>query len=75
MSAWELEEARMHLNTWLQAEIAVASGQSYRIGTREVTRADLANIRERINFWRREVERLEKGRAGARVLRVVPRDL
>lgn len=75
MGAWDLEEARMHLNTWLQAELAVAAGQSYRIGSREVTRSNLMQIRERIQYWRREVERLESGRSGIRVMRGVPRDL
>jgi hypothetical protein len=72
---WELEEAKMHLNTWLKAELAVAAGQSYRIGSQEVTRANLMQIRERVNFWRREVERLQSGRSGIRVIRGVPRDL
>lgn len=74
--SWTLEQAREHLNAWLQAELAVSTGQRYRIGTRELTRADLSEIRERINYWSNEVARLERGRArGARVLRVVPRDL
>lgn len=74
--SWTLEQAREHLNSWLQAELAVSTGQRYRIGTRELTRADLSEIRERINYWSNEVARLERGRArGARVLRVVPRDL
>jgi uncharacterized small protein (DUF1192 family) len=75
MAAWQLEEAREHLKRWLDAEMAVAMGQSYRIGSRELTRANVADIRERINYWRREVERLESGRSGIRVLRGVPRDL
>lgn len=74
--SWTLEEARTHLNVWLQAELAVSTGQRYRIGTRELTRANLSEIKERIQFWSNEVARLEKGRArGARVMRVVPRDL
>lgn len=73
---WTLEEAKQHLKAWLEAELAVSTGQRYKIGTRELTRADLGEIRERINFWRNEVARLERGRGGgARILRVVPRDL
>ncbi|OQP00864.1 hypothetical protein B1689_07535 [Geobacillus sp. 44C] len=73
---WTLEEAKTHLRSWLDAELAVSTGQRYRIGTRELTRANLSEIKERIRFWSNEVARLEKGRkAGARVLRVVPRDL
>lgn len=74
--SWTLEQAKTHLNAWLEAELAVSTGQRYRIGTRELTRADLSAIKERIQFWRNEVSRLERGRgSGARVLRAVPRDL
>ncbi|KHF27309.1 hypothetical protein LR68_03856 [Anoxybacillus sp. BCO1] len=76
MGAWTLQEARQHLRAWMDAELAVSTGQRYRIGTRELTRADLGEIAKRIQFWSNEVARLEKGRgSGARVLRVVPRDL
>lgn len=74
---WTLDEAKHNLAMWLQAERAVATGQSYRIGTRSLTRASLREITERIRFWRSEVARLECGinrRGGIRVLRVVPRD-
>lgn len=72
---WTLQTAQSHLEAWLAAELAVASGQSYRIGTRYLNRADLAQIREQIKFWRNEVVRLTSGQRGARVFRVVPRDL
>lgn len=72
---WTLQTAESHLEAWLEAELAVASGQSYRIGTRQLNRADLAQIREQIKFWRNEVVRLKSGQRGARVFRVVPRDL
>lgn len=76
MSSWTLEEAKTQLSMWLEAEAAVATGQAYKIGSRQVTRANLADIVQRIKFWRGEVTRLESGRgAGARVMRVVPRDL
>ena len=39
------------LNTWLAAEEAVATGQSYQIGTRMLTRADLKQIREEMEYW------------------------
>lgn len=72
--SWTLETAKKHLNAWLEAELAVSTGQSYRIGSRQLTRADLAEIRQQIKFWRQEVARLE-GRGARKVLRVVPRDL
>ena len=73
---WTLETAKEHLQAFLEAEIAVATGQSYRIGSRSLTRANLSEIKERINFWNNEVERLESGRPkGIRQMRVVIRDL
>lgn len=73
---WTLETAKEHLQAFLEAEIAVATGQSYRIGSRSLTRANLSEIKERINFWKNEVERLESGRPkGIRQMRVVIRDL
>ena len=70
-----IEEARATLRMWLEAERAVATGQSYRIGTRSLTRANLADIRESIQFWCREIAKLESKHTGARVFRTVPRDL
>lgn len=69
-----IDEARSTLRMWLDAERAVATGQSYRIGTRSLTRANLADIRDSIQFWRREIARLESNQKGARVFRAVPRD-
>ena len=75
MSWISIEEAHSTLRMWLDAERAVATGQSYKIGTRSLTRANLADIRESIQFWRREIARLEAKHSGARVFRAVPRDL
>lgn len=70
-----IEEARANLNMWLEAEKAVATGQSYKIGGRSLTRANLSDIIKRIAFWRNELDKLETGAGrGARVLRAVPRD-
>ena len=74
--SWDLQTAKLHLQSWLEAELAVATGQSYKIGSRSLTRADLSEIKERIKFWSNEVERLENGRPkGIKAYRAVPRDL
>ena len=75
--AWvTLEEAQENLQMWLDAEKAVAvSGQSYKIGSRTLTRASLADITARIKYWRAEVSKIENGRSGMRVLRTIPIDL
>lgn len=72
MSEINLERAKKHLNAWLDAELAVSTGQSYRLGTRQLNRANLSEIRKQIQFWRNEVTSLSgKNR---RVRRIVPRD-
>ena len=76
MAGWTLEVARTHLQAYLDADLALATGKSYRIGSRNLTRLDAAEVKERINFWSNEVERLEAGRKkGMRAFRAVPRDL
>ena len=73
-----LEIAKKHLNAWLTAELEVTTHQSYTIGSRSLTKADLADIRKQIEFWKNEVARLEniEKRGGRnRVFRVVLRDL
>lgn len=73
--SWTLQEAKDMLATWVEAEKAVATGQSYKIGSRSLQRANLSEIRKQIQFWRNEITKLETGRKGARVMRAVPRDL
>lgn len=78
MAGYTLETAREHLNAWLTAELEVTTHQSYSIGTRSLTKANLAEIRKQIEFWRNEVAKLEnlaKRRGRNRIMRVVPRDL
>lgn len=74
MSGITLDRAKQHLEAWLDAELVVSTGKSYRIGPRSLERADLADIRKQIFFWRREIARLQ-GKGSRRVMRHVPRDL
>lgn len=68
-----LERAKQHLEAWLDAELAVSTGQSYSIGSRSLTRASLPEIRKQINYWRKEVDKLSG--VGRKTRRFVPRDL
>lgn len=73
-----LEIARRHLDAWLNAELEVTTHQSYSIGSRSLTKANLSEIRKQIEYWTNEVEKLEniEKRGGRnRVFRAVPRDL
>jgi len=69
----DLQTAKTHLKAWLDAELAVSTGQSYIIGTRQLNRASLSEIRRQITYWQREISRLE-GKGSRRVFRAVPRD-
>ena len=74
MKGITLERAQVHLEAWLDAELAVSTGQSYSMGTRSLTRANLTEISKQIAFWRKEVSSLN-GKGVRRVRRYVPRDL
>jgi len=64
-------------DSWMNAEMAVQNGQSYSIGNRSLTKANLSDIREAIQYWDRQAtkaQRKQKGRGSARIKFVVPMD-
>lgn len=72
MGVITIEEAKKHLAMWLKAEEKVAvAGQSYKIGNRTLTRANLKEIVKMRDYWEDRVERMgsKKGR-GARGYKV-----
>lgn len=73
----DLERARMHLEAWYKAELAISTGQSYSIGTRSLTRANLTEVVKQIEYWKKEVAKLERNPSGKmrRAKRFIPRDL
>ncbi len=78
MSGITLEEAKKHLDAWLKAELSVINGQSISFGTRSLTRANLTEIRNQIEYWRGMVAKLNniaKRNGKNRVRRAIPRDL
>ena len=78
MAAITLITAKEHLDMWLEAESEVAINQSYTIGGKSFTRANLGEIRKQIEYWSNKVQALEniaKRKGRNRVYRVVPRDL
>ena len=51
MAGITLETAKRHLDAWLEAELAVTNAQSYTIGSRTMTKANLTEIRKSIEYW------------------------
>lgn len=73
-----IEIAKKHYQEWLIAELKVTTHQSYTIGTRTLTMANLAEIRKQIDYWGNKVALLdnkEKRNGRNRIMRIVPRDL
>lgn len=70
MAGITLAQAEAKLQTWLDAEDAVATGQEYSIGGRRLSRANLDEIRKTIDYWEKKVLRLTRG--GIRVRGVTP---
>lgn len=72
MAGITLAQAEAQLTLWLNASTAIASGQEYSIGDRQLKRADLAEVNNSINMWQRQVNRLSGGRSGMRVRGITP---
>jgi hypothetical protein len=70
MAGITLVEAEAKLAIWMEADDKVASGQSYSIGGRSLSRADAKMIQENIKFWDRKVKELTDG--GIKVVAVTP---
>ncbi len=79
MSAITLEQAQAKLAVWMSADDALILGQNYTIDQgnvkRVLTRTDAAEIRNNINYWRKEVERLSVGSSAPIARFVLPRDI
>lgn len=76
--AFTVAECKESLKLWREAEKAIATGQSYSMDNRRLERANLAQVREQIIFWQKELAKAEvtaSGRSQRRVMRIVPRDL
>jgi len=74
MAGITLEKAQEQLEIWLEASREVAIVQSYRIGTRWLTKADAGTIQKQIQYWSKIIAQLKRGGRN-RVTRVIPRDL
>ncbi|MCX4265322.1 MAG: DUF6148 family protein [Firmicutes bacterium] len=73
-----LEIATKHYEAWLEAELELTAAQSYSLGSRTLTRANLAEVRKQIEYWENKIAQLQnKEQCGgrSRFIRIVPRDL
>lgn len=74
MAGITLAQAEAKLQKWLDALDKVAEGQSYSIstgnGSRSLTRANLGEIQQQVEFWDSRVKKLSRG--GIRVRGVAP---
>jgi hypothetical protein len=74
--ALTLAEAQQLRADYYSALRAIATGKSYTIGSRSLTRADERFVSEQFAKYDALVEALQNGStAGARITRIVPRDL
>lgn len=73
-----LAHAKARLEEYYKAEMAALSGQSYKIGTRELSRANIKLIQDQINYLEKYVEELQaqaNGKGLRKTVRIIPRDL
>lgn len=74
-----VEEYKKRLNLYYEAEEAILGGaQSYSLGSRNLTRANLAEVRNTIEYLIKQIEIEEaraKGKGKMRVMGGVPRDV
>lgn len=72
----DLKTAQEHLDQWLEAELELTTHQSYQIGKRSLTLADLDMVGERITYWSGMVEMLKRRTTSGRnrTYEVIPRD-
>lgn len=71
MAGITLAQAEAQLAAWIDADTKVASGQSYEIAGRRLTRADAADITAKIEYWNSKVISLTQsvqGRSRARTM-------
>lgn len=65
-----LAQAESRLDQYYAAEEAVLNGQSYSIGSRSLTRANIKEIRDGIDYWENKVK--SKSSGGRQVIGAEP---
>ena len=63
------------INLYIEAEKTVLTGKRYRIGTRELERENLSEIRKARADWEQKLKDLENGGKRRKIRGFIPRDL
>lgn len=71
---YTIEHCEKMIKLCNDAEVAILSGKRYRIGTRELERANLSEIHSIRFKWEQELQKLQSGGKIRRAKRVIPRD-
>lgn len=71
MAGITLATAEAQLQVWLEADAAVAKGQSYSIAGRSLARTDATAITEKIDYWQSQVSRLSARASGRSRVRYI----
>lgn len=76
MARFPVTICKERLSQYMEAEAVVLTGQSYSIGGRSFTRANLADIRRGVEYWSEKLSEAEKaeatGRSGIFMRRAIP---
>jgi len=70
MAGITLAQAEAQLTLWLAASEKVASGQSYTVGGRTLTRADAGRIQSMLDYWDQKCQQLGGESNTARKIKV-----
>lgn len=71
----KIDFLKERLERYYDAETRILEGQSYRLGSRELTRANLKQVQDKIKELESQIDALEKnGTTKRKVYRVTPMD-
>lgn len=63
------------INLYIEAEKSVLTGKRYKIGTRELERENLSEIRKARAEWEQRLKDLDNGGKRRKIRGIIPRDL
>lgn len=77
MAYFTSEYCAKKIELWVLASDKIASGQSYTIDNRSLTRADLKYVKEMIDFWEKKYDKVlseeQSGQKNGGFIGLIPR--